>query len=260
MLKFAAITPHPPIIVSGVGGSESEKQVSSTIKAMKELRVIMLKEDIDTIFLISPHAKTEEEYFLINKSDTLNGSLEQFGNDYEFNFNNDMELLDLIKKHCHESSIPLKMEKFGLDHGSLVPLYFLSRNGDYNLVQGAFSFASRRMHFEYGIALKKAFEESEKKIAVIASGDLSHRITLDAPAGYDPKGKEFDKQLIDHLSKGETRELLTMDEELISAAGECGYRSILILLGMFNDIPYEFKKLSYEAPFGVGYLTAQFQW
>ena len=49
-----------------------------------------------------------------------------------------------------------------------------------------------------------------------------------------------------------------MDKKLIFEAEECGLRSILILLGILNRMSYEPQLLSYEAPFGVGYLTLNF--
>jgi len=49
-----------------------------------------------------------------------------------------------------------------------------------------------------------------------------------------------------------------MNEKLISDAGECGLKSIAILLGILEGIKYEPQILSYEGPFGVGYLTAEF--
>ena len=36
-IKFASITPHPPIIIPTIGSSSDLEQVSETIKAMKKL-------------------------------------------------------------------------------------------------------------------------------------------------------------------------------------------------------------------------------
>ena len=42
-----------------------------------------------------------------------------------------------------------------------------------------------------------------------------------------------------------------------SEAGECGLRSIVIMLGIVSTLDWKVKILSYEAPFGVGYLVAE---
>jgi len=51
-------------------------------------------------------------------------------------------------------------------------------------------------HFEYGKILGEIIHDSNEKIAFIASGDISHRLKIGAPAGYSPYGEEFDKKLL----------------------------------------------------------------
>jgi AmmeMemoRadiSam system protein B len=111
---------------------------------------------------------------------------------------------------------------------------------------------------QFGVELKESIFKSDRRIAVIASGDLSHRLSLTAPAGFSPRAKEFDKKLIQLLKQKKADGVLTMDPELIEIAGECGLRSIIMLLGIVKNMKYEFEVLSYEAPFGVGYLVGQF--
>ncbi len=47
-----------------------------------------------------------------------------------------------------------------------------------------------------------------------------------------------------------------MDAGLDEAAGECGLRSFIALGGFAGDDPVPTRVLAYEAPWGVGYLTA----
>lgn len=98
--------------------------------------------------------------------------------------------------------------------------------------------------------------ETLKNIAVVASGDMSHRLIQGAPAGYSPKGKEFDEKLIRLLEEKDIEGILNLDEEFFEEAGECGLRSFVILLGIL-DGHFKFEKLNYEGPFGVGCLTAK---
>ena len=69
----------------------------------------------------------------------------------------------------------------------------------------------------------------------------------------------FDEKLINLLENNNVNEFLEMASSLIEEAGECGFRSIAILLGALSELKIEnlkFKILSYEGPFGVGYLVA----
>jgi len=88
---------------------------------------------------------------------------------------------------------------------------------------------------------------------------MSHRLTPDAPAGYDPQGKDFDQAVRDAISSNETDRILALDEKLVSKAGECGLRPLIMLLGAMGQGRFSSKVLSYEGPFGVGYLVASFR-
>jgi len=95
-------------------------------------------------------------------------------------------------------------------------------------------------------------------VVVIASGDLSHRLKPGAPAGFNPRGREFDETLMRLLEKGKYKEVLEMDPVLIEKAGECGLRPIIIMLGVLNGGNFRAEVKSYEGPYGVGYGVAGF--
>jgi aromatic ring-opening dioxygenase LigB subunit len=46
---------------------------------------------------------------------------------------------------------------------------------------------------------------------------------------------------------------------LVQSAGECGLRSIVILMGALDGLKVKPEILSYEGPFGVGYLVASLE-
>jgi len=107
--------------------------------------------------------------------------------------------------------------------------------------------------YTFGKAVKAAIDMTDKRVAVIASGDLSHRLTVDAPAGYSPRGAEFDRLLIEQLANQDAKGLMNMDPDLVSEAGECGLRPTCFLMGVLGNIEAKAEVLSYEGPFGVGY-------
>jgi AmmeMemoRadiSam system protein A len=96
-----------------------------------------------------------------------------------------------------------------------------------------------------------------RRVAFIASGDLSHRLKPQAPAGYNPNAHVFDEQVVDALRSNDPQKIIDIDFNLRRLAGECGYRSLLVAIGASAELPLSCEVLSYEAPFGVGYLVAQ---
>jgi len=267
---FSAITPHPPIIVPTIGAPPDLKKVSKTIGAMEKLAEIFAKSAPDTVIVISPHGPVDFNQFTINQSPTLAGHFYNFGDSQtELIFKNDLELVEAIKKDCQKEKIPLRLTNFKeLDHGALVPLYYLSKeHPNFKVVPVTYSYLDIESHFKFGQILHETTSGGQssaagsqgKKVAIVASGDLSHRLTPEAPAGYNPRGKEFDEKLIELLKKKDIEGILKMDQGLIEEAGECGYRSIIILLGALNGLKWQPGILSYEGPFGVGYLVANFK-
>jgi len=260
MLTFAAITPHPPLIIPTIGKPEDLKLVPNTIKEMEKISEIFHKSKVETLILISPHGPLQFNQFTINQSPSFQGNLNNFGDfETEFIYRNDRELIKTIEKNCKKEKIPTRtVDIFELDHGSLVPLYFLSNKSkhEFKLVHLAFSFLDFKTHFNFGKIIQSTIKDSPKKIGIVASGDLSHRSTMSAPGGYSPEGKKFDKKLIDLMGKKDIKGILNLDLDFVEAAGECGLRSLLILLGALDGLNWKPEILSYEAPFGVGYLVA----
>lgn len=258
-LVFAAISPHPPIMLPTIGKENIEK-VEKSIKSLKELNQKLIEAQPETIIIISPHGEFFTDSFNINTNAEYQADFEQFG-DFatKFSYKPDLEFINRFKEQV-ETTIPVVLTQHqNLDHGSSVPLYYLTEGlKEIKIVPINYCMLNFQKHIEFGQELKEAIFNTEKKIAVIASGDLSHRLSMDAPAGFSKRGKEFDKKLIKLLKEKKVDNILNIDPKLIEEAGECGLRSFLIMLGIVQNMNYEFEVLSYEAPFGVGYLVGEF--
>jgi len=266
---FAAICPHPPIIVPAIGRPADLKLVSKTINGMKQLAEKFAQVKPKTVIVISPHGPVTYNEMSIVSSPALFGNFQMFGDfQTKLNFENDLDLAGLIFEEAQKENIPVRqVNSPQLDHGTLVPLYYLIQNvprtllGTLKIVPIAYSYLDLETHFKFGKILKKVINRSPASVnyGIVASGDLSHRLTLNAPAGYSSRGKEFDEKLIKLLKNKDIKGILNMDPDLVEEAGECGYRSIIILLGILNGLNWQPEILSYEGPFGVGYLVANFK-
>jgi len=257
-LVFTALTPHPPLLIPPIGQDNLEK-VKNTTQAMEELSEKFKASKPDIVLLISPHGLFETDAFTINNSDKYNGNFKQFGDLItKLELDGSPSFAHDIKEQAKKTPIKIVSEEI-LDHGSLVPLYFLTQKyKDFDLVQLGFSALSLKEHYDWGKTLKEIINDSSKRIAVIASGDMSHRLTEEAPAGFSPDGEKFDQKILEILKKHEPQSIVNFDPTFIEEAGECGLRSLTILLGILDNTNYETEILNYEGPFGVGYLVANF--
>ncbi len=258
MIVFAAIVPHPLESIPEVGTAGDERRIKKTLLAFEQLRVGLEEAAPDTIIIISPHAKIESFAFVINAAKKLVGTFAQFGLEKSFEYQNDIQLVHEIKHFCRVNEVSAHTHHDPLDYGTLIPLYHLTKNINPKIVQLSFSMMSYQQHFRYGQVIESVIgKKSSKRIAIIASGDLSHRLIPGAPAGYSPAAEVFDRTVIHHLGENNFLSILDMHKEDIDEVAECGVRSILILLGALHEEKYAFKLLSYEGPFGIGYMVAR---
>lgn len=262
------ILPHPPVIVSEIGQGR-ERQASATIEAVKRVAKEISSDNPTTIILSTPHAPCFRDYVYIADSEKLEGDFAAFGSpEVSFSFKNNRKLASLIAEKANHLGIhaggldQYQKQQFGisdqLDHGALVPLSFIEKElEDFKVVCISTPFLSFTELYEFGKCIQQAVAESDERVVYIASGDLSHRLTSDAPAGYSPKGLEYDESLVDKVRRGDIKGLLETDEELLEKAGECGTRSIIMMFGALNELKLKPEVYSYEGPFGVGYMIAK---
>jgi MEMO1 family protein len=258
-LVFSGIVPHPPIMVPEVG-QESIADVRSSIDAMTEFTRRLVDSNAETVILISPHAPLELDSFVAYEGPEVQGDFTNFrAPNTRLTAPVDQELLDAIGRHASSSNYAIdKIKNSKLDHGTAVPLYFLLKNGwRGKVVALGYSFLPIDDHLEFGSCIRKAVDHTGRSVAFVASGDLSHRLRPNAPAGYNPGAYLFDQQVVHAMEENNPQSIVQIDPNLRKIAGECGYRSMVVALGATRGLEPHCEVLSYEAPFGVGYLVAQ---
>ncbi|MEW6034291.1 MAG: AmmeMemoRadiSam system protein A [Chloroflexota bacterium] len=261
-IVFGCIVPHPPLLVPEVGRGQ-EQAIRHTFEAMGRLADELARSRPDSLAAISPHGAGLSSAMGVFLGKSSTGDMRNWGGRApQQRFNNDTALAKAIIDQCEPQKIPVQAigdHEYELDHGVMVPMHFLLKAAEgLSLLPLTFSWLPLKTHFAFGQAIRSAAIRLGRKLALIASGDLSHRLTPGAPAGYDPTGKVFDQKLVDYLSRLDTQGVLGLDPQLIERAGECGLRSIVVLLGALHGLNVKPQVLSYEGPFGVGYLVASF--
>lgn len=257
-IVFAGIAPHPPLLVPEVGGSRIA-QVAASQLALREFSKRLIATSPETLVVISPHSPLDPRCFIGRSTPELKGDFREFNApEVRLAFENDLELLGAINHAGHTMDIEvLDLERdYPLDHGALVPLYYLCEAGwSGPLVVFGLTLRSNEEHLRFGHAIARAAYELGRRVAVVASGDLSHRLIVGGPYEFEPTAHLFDELIVEAIKSGDTDQVLRVDPDLRERAGECGYRSIVIALGV-DKTARNHQVLCYEAPFGVGYMVA----
>lgn len=260
------IVPHPPLLVPDIGGRDLER-VRSTREAMERLGTMVRDLEPEVLVMVSPHTPIFRDAFTVKAGERLEGSFAAFGCPHvRISKRNDLELAAALVEEARTLDLPLvalETSRGGwldkgeeLDHGLLVPLYYLDQYLETPIVSLSISGLDYRSHLQLGRVAREACHRLGRRAFFVASGDLSHRLIRGAPAGYHPKGAEFDRRIVEIARSGEFESLYELEEDLVEAAGECGLRSIHVLWGALKDGKLRNQVLSYEGPFGVGYLVS----
>lgn len=266
----AYISPHPPIIIEEIGRGEVAR-AEKTVEGVKKLAEDIKAKKPTTIIVITPHGPLFSDAISISCEDNLEGSFADFGRgDLKFQFQNNRQLVKkIIRESNREGIMTAQIDKnfitrynvsLKIDHGALVPLYFVNKvYPNYKLVHITYGLLSPLELYKFGSIVQNVVEDSEEEVVLIASGDMSHKLSNEGPYTYAKEGKIFDESIVEYLNNNDLESIVSFDLGFAERAGECGLRSFMIMAGFLEGYNIDTQVFSYEGPFGVGYLTGKIE-
>ena len=259
-LQSAIMVPHPPLIIPQVGRGQ-EKAIQDTIAAYRKAAALAASQNPDTVVVITPHSALYADYFHISSGASAKGSLAQFhAGEVQLEVAYDAAFVAELSRRADAAGLPagtLGEREKKLDHAAMVPLCFLKDafGGSIpcKVVRIGLSGLPYTDHYKLGMLIGETAESLHRSIAIIASGDLSHRLKEDGPYGFAPEGPAYDERIMDVMGRAAFGDLFHFDPDFCESAGECGHRSFVMMAGCLDGHFVKAEKLSYEGPFGVGY-------
>jgi AmmeMemoRadiSam system protein A len=254
----AVLMAHAPILVPEVGGERGGEARASS-QAMRQAAACVAGLKPETVVLISPHSPRHRRAFGLWGGERLRGSLAQFNAPgAQVSLPNDLPLASAIATEATRRGLATWMIDSGaLDHGALVPLWFLAEAGwSGPTVVLSLNYPGEGGLGELGEAIAAAARACRRRIAIVASGDMSHRLTPGAPSGFHPKARHFDETFIRLIRDGDYHQIGKLDHDLRELAAEDAVDSTLVAASAVDWKATGHKVLHYEGPFGVGYGVA----
>ena len=259
------LLPHPPVLLPEVGGNDSDR-AALTYQAAERAIAGLLTQQIDTLLVMTPHAPRFRDAIALFDYPRFSGSLVDFrAPDVRCALMSDAGLIGEIFRAAQAAQIPVARvtpetaarlhwpEK--LDHGALVPLSLFVKAGFHGqLVLLSPGDLSYTLFEQFGRLVRGIIDKSDRAVAILASGDMSHYVNEESPYGSRPEGALFDAAVQSAIQNNNFLQLARQAAPLAEAAGECGFRSLCFLFGAAHDC--KASLLSYEAPFGIGYTVA----
>lgn len=158
---------------------------------------------------------------------------------------------------------PSYSDELELDHGTMVPVHFLLTQRPLPIVPVIFNTLAEPMPtpdscFRFGTAVGRALDAQAKKIALIATGGLSH-----APGerrqGYIDRS--FDDEFLAMMADGDHAGLRALGHDRLSAAGG-GTHELRAWIALAGAVPdWRGTTIAYEAvvPWATGFGLMEFR-
>jgi AmmeMemoRadiSam system protein A/AmmeMemoRadiSam system protein B len=250
--------PHAPILVPGVGG-ERGGAAAASCRAMRVAAQCVVNHHPEAVVLISPHSPRQPRAFGLWAEDPLQGSFAQFdAPQVTVSLPLDQPLARAIATEARVRDLETwAIHQRDLDHGALVPLWFLAEagwNGPTVII--SLNYPGDDGLTALGGAIASVAQDLPRRLAIVASGDMSHRLTAKAPCGFHPQAHQFDETFINLVRAGDYRKIGNIAAELRELAAEDAVDSTLIAAASVNWRTTGHQVLNYEGPFGVGYGEA----
>jgi len=269
MYQSVIFMPHPPIIMEEFGNHDRSKALC-TIEGMRLLSKMIAKLEPETIVFISPHGNSFSNGTCLLSESVLTGDFAHFGQpDITYTKNVNQELTQHIYDAFEDKgfvSVLMTKElaktygmKAQLDHGVMVPMSFIDKEyANYSIVHITPGQTPLEESYYLGKMIKDVVDsytqQHPSKVVVVASGDMSHALLDEGPYAFNHHGPEFDQRMRDAISQNNPIPLIKLSEAFIEDAAQCGLRSFLMGFGYMDGLTVTSKVVSYEGPFGVGYL------
>lgn len=258
-LVFAAIAPHSPLLVPNIG-KENLALFPKTVAAGASLAQDFKHVSPDAVIVITSHGHKRSSGFVFNLAETFAGDLSAFGDLVTaWEFTGSIDLPARFRERLeNRASVQLTTDT-NLDYGAAIPLFLAGVPASTPIFPISVSDAGMSDHVAFGKLLQQCILDERSRIAVIASADLSHRVSKKSPAGYSAKAKKLDQRILDSLGKDDVKDVLSLSPDLLRDTAIEDMGAIAMLFGILDGINHSTEVLSYEAPFGVGHAVIRYQ-
>ena len=129
----AFLTPHPPVLLPEVGKGR-EREISATGNAMRMAAEEVARWSPEVLIVASPHTILYGDYFHIAPGSGADGSMAAFGApQVRIEAQYDEPLREEVIRRAEHMGLQagtLGQRDPSLDHGVLIPLYFLRKAGE----------------------------------------------------------------------------------------------------------------------------------
>lgn len=276
-LLYAAKVTHVPSMYLSEFPGPNQGSRQDAIDGHKEISKRCRALGVDTIIVFDVHWLVNSGYHLTCcehfEGIYSSNELPHFIKDMHYEYAGNPALGELIAECANAKGVGTRahqVQSLGLEYGTLVPMRYMNEDKHFKVVSVAAWCAWHKLDDSrlFGEAVLEAIKKSDSKVAVLASGSLSHRFNDNTDAGdrifeiSDEFFRQVDLRVLELWQHGDFKTFIDMFEEYaVRCEGEGGMHDTAMLLGMLGWDKYneKVKILSdYFPSSGTGQVNAEF--
>jgi protocatechuate 4,5-dioxygenase beta chain/2,3-dihydroxyphenylpropionate 1,2-dioxygenase len=234
----ALATTHAPQLLIRPKDTEDPHEVARTHAAMRALGERLDASGADTLVIVGlDHLENYLDNviapFIVYTGDEVEG---EYG-PYRPRFRVDGELAEQMLEGALERGFDLAYsQNTRLDHSFVVPLHFIHPTRRLPIVPVIVNAyvapqPMPRRCYDLGRALREVLLASDRRVALLASGGMSH---YPGTPRYPNPDFAFDRELLAALRRGEGHRLLAMTPRQLDEAGNIELRTWMVVMGMIG--------------------------
>ncbi|GAA2888311.1 3,4-dihydroxyphenylacetate 2,3-dioxygenase [Streptosporangium fragile] len=242
----AKITHVPSIWLSLQTGTKHEGIRQNAVDGLTELGRRARERGADTFLVMDVHWQNNAGFHL-NARERIAGSyasheLPHFISGLGYDYRGAPDLARLAAAEIRASGLKAlahDIPDLGFEYGTLVPMHLMNPGGDLAVLSmGVNIYASLEEQREVGRALRRAIEAGDRRVALLASGSLSHEFPPNAisetrlNAHTNEFNRQVDLRVLELWREGRMAEFLAMLPEYAKRChGEAGMGDTIMLFG-----------------------------
>jgi 3,4-dihydroxyphenylacetate 2,3-dioxygenase len=277
LVLAAKVTHVPSLMLSEQPGSPLRAARQGAVDSLRELGRRAKERGVTSFVVFDTHWLSNFGYH-VNANARHSGSFTsheapQMIQDLRYDLPGDTRLAEAIAGRAADAGLNViahQVASLGLEYGTIVPMHYLNPDGFAKVVSIASplftSFEESRI---LGEATRRAIDESGERVAVLASGSLSHRLWPNkklGPEAWTSVASEFNRQVdlrvLELWQSRRYREFLDMlPDYAIKCNGEGGMADTIMLfaaLGWYDYRGTAEQLCDYFPSSGSGQVNVEF--
>ncbi|HLZ04911.1 MAG TPA: 3,4-dihydroxyphenylacetate 2,3-dioxygenase [Bradyrhizobium sp.] len=251
----AKVSHVPSLMLSEAEGSPLKSARADAVAALRELGRRARERNVSSFIVFDTHWLSNFGYH-VNANPRHCGTFTsheapQMIRDLAYDFPGDGALGSAIADEAVGAGLNViahRVESLGLEYGTIVPMHYMNPSGWAKVVSVASPlFTSLDESRLLGEATRRAIERSNERVAILASGSLSHRLWPNkklGPEAWTSVASEFNRQVdlrvLELWRQRRYREFIDMlPDYAIKCNGEGGMADTIMLFAALGWYDYE---------------------